>query len=164
MIHLKKRVCWFLWQLSWIFQNSEETYIFAKIALPVFFWIKWDKSVPKRLGCGHFCLRYFRQVFTHPLLFQPSRRSCFSRYLSKKMSSVGHAWVCVNNLLSNCYRKVSLNKLRHDQFCKYFKVFLNVCWRCWVCRIWDLDFRNCNLLKDGPPPSNLLSSAKFVIL
>ena len=28
---------------------------------------------------------------------------------------------------------------------------------------WDLDFRNCNLLKGGPP-STLLSSAKFVIL
>ena len=51
---------------------------------PVLPWIKWDKSVSKRLDRGQFCLRYFRQVLTHPLLFQPSRRSCFSRYLSKK--------------------------------------------------------------------------------
>ena len=45
--------------------------------------IKRDKSVSKRLGCGQFCLRYFRQVLTQALLFQPSSRNCFSTNLSK---------------------------------------------------------------------------------
>ena len=57
--------------------------------------IKRDKSVSKRLGCGQFCLRYFRQVLTQALLFQPSRRNCFSTNLSKCADCISTAPPCI---------------------------------------------------------------------
>ena len=109
-------------------------------------WIKWDKSVSKRLGCGQFCLRYFRQVLTHSMLFQPSRKSCFSRYLSKK-----NATELCQNWLSNCYEKYFLACCASTVIdFVHFAKSLCACWWGWVCKIWDLDFRNCNLVKGGP--------------
>ena len=80
--------------------------------------------------------------------------------ICQKNAKCGTCWSICQNWLSNClffFWRILLD----DQFCKYCES-LNVCWRCWVCRILDLDFRNCNLLKGGPP-STLLSSVKFVI-
>ena len=63
--------------------------------------IKRDKSVSKRLGCGQFCLRYFRQVLTQALLFQPSRRNCFSTNLSKCADCICTAPLIYESILNN---------------------------------------------------------------
>ena len=135
-------------------------YFFCKKnALPVLLWIKWDKSVSKRLGCGQFCLRYFRQALTHLLLFQPSRRNCFSTYLSKN-AKCRTCWSICQNWLSNCQKKVfKVYKNCHKKSI-FLKVYCSICEYCKVFMFvgdvefadcWDLDFRNCNLLKGGPP-------------
>ena len=127
----------FLWSLFFFrYFSFLKKNIFAKLYSQCS-WIKWDKSVSKRLGCGQFCLRYFRQVLTHSMLFQPSRKSCFSRYLSKKCI---WAMLC-QNWLSNCYEKYIL------AYCActvinfvHFSKSLCACWWSWV-GLQNLGFR-----------------------